>query len=59
MLYTNLNFNEFNITEEDFNELSGNTKYKYLQNFFYKMIAFRKVKSRTVGAKKKKIYCEQ
>ena len=45
-------FNQFNITDEKFNEISVGTKYKQLQKFFNKINALRKVKSRTEDTKK-------
>ena len=34
LVYSNFNFNKFNISDEEFNELSGNTKYSLLKIFF-------------------------
>ena len=34
LLYNNLNLNIFSITDEEFNDLSDDTKYKHLQRFF-------------------------
>ena len=46
-------FNQFNITDEKFNEISIGAKYKQLQKFFNKINELRKVKSRTEDTKKK------
>ena len=54
LVYNNFNYNKFNITNEELNELSGDTKYKHLQNVFKKINEFRKVKSRKVTMKKGK-----
>ena len=55
MVFNNFNFHKFNITDEEFNELSADTKYKCLQKFFKKINEFRKIKSKTVGTKKRKV----
>ena len=55
LVYNNFSFNKFNVSDEEFNELSGDTKYKHLQRFFNKMNKFRKVKSRTKDTTKRKV----
>ena len=37
LVYNKFNFNKFNITDEEFNEFSADTKYKHLQMFFNKI----------------------
>ena len=54
-MYNNVNLNRFKITDEKFDELLVNTKYKYLQKFFNKINELRKIKYRTDGMKKRKI----
>ena len=54
-LHNNSNFNTFNISDEEFNELSNETKYKHLQKFFNRINELRKVKSRTEDIKKEKL----
>ena len=51
----NFDFNKFSITNEEFNDLSGDTKYKNLQNLLKKIQKLKKAKSRTAGMKKEKI----
>ena len=53
----NFDFNKFSITNEEFNDLSGDTKYRNLQNLLKKKNKkkLRKAKSRTAGMKKEKI----
>ena len=55
LLYRNFDFNQINITNEEFNELSGDTKYKYHQKVLKKLNKLRKAKSRTADMKKEKI----
>ena len=50
-VYNNFNFNKFNISDGEFNDLSNDTKYKHLQMFFKKINEFTKVKPRTVETK--------
>ena len=52
LVYNNFNFKKFNITDEDFDQLSVDTKYKHLQKFFNKINELKKVKSRTDHTKK-------
>ena len=54
-MYNNVNLNRFKITDEKFDELLVNTKYKYLQKFFNKINELRKIKYRTDGMKKEKL----
>ena len=51
LVYNNFKFNKFNITDEEFNDLSDDKKYKHLQKFFKRINELRKVKSRTVNTK--------
>ena len=51
LVYNNFKFNKFNITDEEFNDLSDDKKYNYLQKFFKRINELRKVKSRTVNTK--------
>ena len=51
LVYNNFKFNKFNITDEGFNDLSDDKKYKHLQKFFKRINELRKVKSRTVNTK--------
>lgn len=37
LVYNNFNFNKFGITDEEFTELSDDTKYKHLQDLKKKM----------------------
>ena len=55
LLYKNFNFNQFDITNEEFNQLSGDTKYKYHQKLLKKLNKLGKKKSRTADMKKEKI----
>ena len=55
LVYNSFNFNEFNITEEEFNELSVDTKYKHLQKFFDKINECKKAKYRTKDCKESKV----
>ena len=54
LVYNNFDFNKFNINDEDFNELSDETTYKHLQNFFKIITELRKVNSITAGPKERK-----
>ena len=59
LLYNNLNLNKFNITNEQFNEPSPDTKHKHplyfnIGKFFKKINELTNVKSSTAGTKKKK-----
>ena len=56
LVYNSFNFNRFSITNEEFNELPADTKHKYFQKFFNRINELRKVKSRTLDIKRKKIY---
>ena len=58
LLYNNSNFIKLSITDDEFNELRTDTKYKHLQKFFNKIIEFRRVKPKTVGTKKRKIFMD-
>ena len=55
MVFNNFNFHKFNITDEEFNELSADTKYRCLQKSCNKINEFRKVKYKTAGTKKRKV----
>ena len=48
------NFNKFGITDEEFTELSDDTKYKHLQDF-KKKNELRKLKPRKIDGKKQKL----
>ena len=54
-MYNNVNLDRSKITDEKFDELLVNTKYKYLQKFFNKINELRKIKYRADGMKKRKI----
>ena len=47
LVYNNFNFDKFNITDEDFSEVSAVTKYKHFQKFFNKINELRNIKSRS------------
>ena len=55
LVNNNLDFNEFNISYEEFNELSDDTKYNHLKKFFNKINEFRKVKPRKDEKKERKV----
>ena len=54
LVYNNFNFNKFSITNEEFNGLSDDPKYKHVKSFANKINELRKVKSRAVCRKKRK-----
>lgn len=54
LVYNNFNFNKFGITDEEFTELSDDTKYKHLQDF-KKKNELRKLKPRAIDGKKQKL----
>lgn len=54
LVYNNFNFNKFGITDEEFTELSDDTKYKHLQDL-KKKNELRKLKPRTIDGKKQKL----
>ena len=54
LVYNNFNFNKFDINDEDFNELSDETKYMHHQNFLKIITELRKVNSITAGPKERK-----
>ena len=58
LLYNNSNFIKLSITDDEFNELRTDTKYKHLQKFFNKIIEFRRVKPKTVGTKKRNFFMD-
>ena len=58
LLYNNSNFIKLSITDDEFNELRTDTKYKHLQKFFNKIIEFRRVKPKIVGTKKRKFFMD-
>ena len=55
LLYKNFDFNKFNITNEDLNDLFRDTKYKHFQKLLKKIKEVRKAKSRTGGTRKEGI----
>ena len=55
LLYKNFDFKKFSITNEWFNDLSLDLKYKHLQKLLKKINELRKTKSGTVGIKKERI----
>ena len=55
LVYNNFNFNKFDINDEDFNELSDETKYMHHQNFLKIITELRKVNSKQLARKKGKL----
>ena len=54
LLYNNFNFNKFSISDEEFNDLSDDTKYKHIRKLFKRINEPKKAKSKTVDTQKQK-----
>ena len=54
LLYNNFKFEKFNISDEEFDELSKDTIYKHLDTFFIRINEFKKLKPRNNEKKEEK-----